>query len=72
MFAPQWDNMLVAQVVGGRNSNTQFDLFCEDEKRELFNSIIICTSGFATTHVVVPGHYNDKFCFENILSFICK
>ena len=26
----------------------------------------IFTSGFTTTHVVVPGHYcNEKFCFEN-------
>ena len=24
------------------------------------------TSGFATTHVVVPEHCNEKFCFENI------
>ena len=22
------------------------------------------TSGFDTTHVVVPGHCNEKFCFE--------
>ena len=30
------------------------------------------TSGFATTHVVVPGHCDEKFCFENILYFRCK
>ena len=27
------------------------------------------TSGFAITHVVVPGHCNEIFCFENILYF---
>ena len=30
---------------------------------------ILC---FATTHVVVPGHCYEKFCFENILYFRCK
>ena len=33
---------------------------------------LISTSGFATTHVVVPGHCNEKFCFKNILYFRCK
>ena len=28
---------------------------------------LIATSGFATTHVVVPVHCNEKLCFENIL-----
>ena len=29
-------------------------------------------SGEATTHVVVPGHCNEKVCFENTLYFRCK
>ena len=27
---------------------------------------------FATAHVVVLKHCNEKFCFQNILYFICK
>ena len=32
--------------------------------RNIFYELFI-TSGFATTHVVVPGHCNEN-CFENI------
>ena len=33
-------------------------------------AILYKTSGFATTHVVVPGHCDEKFCFENILCLL--
>ena len=29
---------------------------------------VMNTSGFATTHVVIPGHCKEKFCFENPIS----
>ena len=49
------------------------DSITDEKISELKKHIaVLITSDFATTYVVVPGHCNEKFCFENILYFRCK